>query len=141
MNNRFYPTMTEKQANKSNVFWYAELENLEGYLSAEQTSLEVALEVATFWGFNPILLVGVDMGAQHGRPYSSQWRWKRCCIKPGKFKMMKETLIKKRACWPEAIYTLSPFWKGRFTRISQAGWSTILREHLSRRGQELGVTP
>jgi hypothetical protein len=98
-------------------YWYTEFPDLPGAIHAEQTVLEVALDVATGWGYSPIYLVGIDMGAGPGGSlYGRSWKWKPCRIREGKFAAMREALTRNRPRWPEAIYTLSPNWSGPFSR-------------------------
>lgn len=120
---RFPHPMKAQDLARSTVYWYNELKKQEGFLLAEEGVLEIALEVATFWGFSPIVLVGVDMGAVvDGLLYAKRFRWKKCHIKPGKFAAMKNALIKKRGRWAQEIFTLSPYWSGKFEPISQEEW-------------------
>ena len=92
------------------VHWYTELPELDGYMRPTETSVEAALDVATWWGYERIAIVGVDCGPVAGRAYAAPWNWKRCAIKQHKFRAMANSFRQKRASWPTQIVRLSPFW-------------------------------
>jgi len=116
-----FPFKLDKgNVDRSTIYWYADIDSQEGFCLRSETAVQVALEVATFWGFSPIYLVGVDMGLQKGQAYGMQWKWKHCKIKPFKFEKMKASFIKMRPRWAEDIYTLSPYWPGPFKPLSVA---------------------
>jgi hypothetical protein len=101
------------------VRWYAELEGQAGYLRATETVLEVALEALTLWGARPIVLVGVDLAPGAEGAYARPWRWKRCLIKPGKFKSMRRAMAEGRSRWPGEVVVAGPGWKGcPFDRVT-----------------------
>lgn len=104
-------------ARPGTYYWYTEFPDLPGAIHAEQTVLEAALDVATGWGYSPIYLVGIDMGAgPGGQLYGRSWKWKTCHIRDGKFAAMREALRRNRARWPAEVFTLSPYWTGPFAR-------------------------
>jgi hypothetical protein len=111
---RFQYTIDKGRIRISRIWWYTELSDQEGYIQAEETVMEIALDVATCWGFSPIVIVGMDMGP---KVYSSKWDWKSCKIRPDKFERMKAVLVRERDRWSRKIYTLSPHWSGSFERI------------------------
>jgi hypothetical protein len=93
------------------VRWYSELEDQPGYLRATETVLEVALEALTLWGASPIVLVGVDLQPGTKGAYARSWAWKRCLIKPGKFKSMRRAMAEGRSRWPKEIVLAGAGWK------------------------------
>jgi hypothetical protein len=109
--------MKQEWVNRATIYWYSEFPNQPGYIEVSQTTVENALGVATFWGFNPIVLIGVDMGYVNKKPYGRNWLWKRCHIKDLKFSKMRKALIDRRKIWAKNVYTTSPYWHGQFTKI------------------------
>lgn len=97
---------------KADVYWYTELPELAGFVRPTETSVEVALDVAQWWGHTPVVIVGVDFERKDGHDYASPWRWKRCCIKDRKFVAMRKIFKQKRDSWPERVYHTSPYWRG-----------------------------
>jgi hypothetical protein len=91
--------------------WYTELPGQDGYMEPTETSVEAALDVATWWGFEPIVLVGVDLRPVEDQKYAEPWRWKRCAIRPRKFEAMRRQFKQRRSQWPEHVYHTSPYWK------------------------------
>jgi hypothetical protein len=128
-----------KDAERATIYWYADLDDQEGFCLRSETAVQVALEVGCFWGFSPIYLVGVDMGHQENRAYAKIWAWKHCKIKPLKFEKMKQSFFKWRPRWIEDIYTLSPYWSGPFTPISST--DIRLREHQKLPSRGFEATP
>lgn len=98
-------------ANIASLNWYTELPELDGYMRPTETSVEAALDVLAWWGYDRIAIVGVDCGPVDGRSYACPWEWKRCAIKPHKFKSMANSLKHKRKSWPEDIFSLSKNWR------------------------------
>jgi hypothetical protein len=116
---RFYYHMRHDEVESTSTFyWYSEFPDQAGYLLSEETVLERALEVATWWGYSPIVLVGVDMGPVNGQAYGNPWAWKKCYIKPHKFERMRKVLTKNRSRWPVDVFTTSPAWHGPFEYIT-----------------------
>jgi len=113
----------------SEIWWYHENEGFPGYCYHGQSVLELALEVATAWGFDPIILFGVDLclvakGRKHAlsgpqRPsdggvyYASPWQWKGtpARIYRGKMTEVRRSIIDHMHRWSSPIYTTSPYWE------------------------------
>jgi hypothetical protein len=107
---RFPEPMSEKDLGRSNLWWYSELKEQEGFMLALEGVLEIALEVATFWGFRPIVLAGVDLRKHEGQAYGKPWGWKPCKIRRGKFEAMQKVFRDHRKRWPKEVYVCSPWW-------------------------------
>lgn len=50
----------------SEIFWYEETKEREGWLRNGESVIELALEVATLWGFSRVVLIGVDLCLYEG---------------------------------------------------------------------------
>lgn len=102
----------------STVWWYHENERHDGHLYHGHSVLELALEVGTLWGFDPIVLLGVDLELL-GTPkkpiyYARPWQWKdipRKILKSHKLSDMILSLRAQRERWPGNIYHTSPYAK------------------------------
>ena len=99
----------------SEIVWYNEFSDQQGYMRNGDTVLELALEVATCWGFSDIWIVGADMQKINGRAYANPWAsWKPCKITKQKFVEMRAALTRHRPRWSARIRTVSPHWNGAF---------------------------
>lgn len=98
--------------------WYSEVDGDPGYCHAEETSVEVALEVATWWGADPIVLIGVDMKREKDASYATPWRWKTCHINVFKFAKMRRAFEQFRDRWPARVFTVSRTFHGKFTPLA-----------------------
>jgi hypothetical protein len=119
----------------SSVYWYETVEGRDGYVRNGHTVLELALEIATIWGFDPIILIGVDLVMIRGksvieRPlgrdikdaiyYAKPWRWKDIPKRMFRDKIVEQrhSVTSNAPRWSgRDIYTLSPYWSGPFSRI------------------------
>ena len=109
-------------ARVARLFWYAELPDQDGFLRAEETVLEIALRVARAWGFGPVVIVGADLAPVAGRAYAAPWAWKRCKIKPEKFRAMRGALARGRPEFPRDTFLLAGAWNGApFPVLDAAG--------------------
>jgi len=115
---------------RSWIGWYDQTPGNKGYINNGETVLELALEVATIWGFSPIFLFGVDLTlvrpnrkepmpspcrAIH-RPvyYAKEWHWKGTPprVLRGKMNQARTSIKNRRNGWPQEIYLVNSFWKG-----------------------------
>lgn len=95
----------------STVWWYQDMEGQEGYVRNGHSVLELALEIATMWGFRPIICFGVDLDFVNDQYYASIWNWKpvpRPIKRGGKLHVMIESLRKNRSRWSDDIYFVEP---------------------------------
>lgn len=79
-----------------------------------ESVLELALEVATLWGFDPIVLVGCDQSlTPSGRYYARTFHWKATPprILRGKIHEMRNSLIRNRTRWSAEVYIVTDLWK------------------------------
>ena len=89
-------------------------EPLGDYIEAGETVLELALEVATLWGFSPIVLIGCDLHLDNEKNYySKQFRWKQTPARMlrGKIEKARKSVIARRKHWAKNIYMLSDLWQ------------------------------
>lgn len=108
----------------STIFYYNAGRGNEGlgdYLEAGETVLDLALEVATLWGFGPIVLVGCDLTLdRQGEYYAPRFRWKDTPPKMahGKLAEARRLVAQKRVRWPSDVFLVSDLWKDApFVRI------------------------
>ncbi|UCG53576.1 MAG: hypothetical protein JSW58_08460 [Candidatus Latescibacterota bacterium] len=100
------------------VWWYHENEGFEGYLYHGDSVLELALEVATLWGFSPIVLFGIDLQLlKKPRPaepqyYAKPWQWKETPRRILKGHKLSDMILGVRARaekWKKNIFHTSPY--------------------------------
>lgn len=93
--------------------------------------LELALEVATLWRFDPIVLVGCDMTMNSPDEYYAEpFRYKATPrrIVQGKLSQSRDSVVKNRNRWSSHIYIVSDLWRDApFLRESAAQVPRILR--------------
>lgn len=116
---RRFPWHIKRVPRTATVLWYSDLECQDGYVRNGNTVLELALEIATIWGFKDVVIVGADMQKVKGKFYGTPWNdWKPCKIKKEKFVEMKKSINCNRKRWPDKTYNLSPYWDSPFINIS-----------------------
>lgn len=101
----------------SHVAWYlgGEGRNAEfdGYVRNGHSVLELALEVATLWGFGPIVLFGCDLHMPTEETYYAEpLRWKDTPAKivRGKLKKSRSSIVQNRNRWPRNISSVNTAW-------------------------------
>ena len=124
----------------SHFAWYmggdARSEKVEGYVRNGHSVLELALEVATLWGFDPVVLFGCDMFMPTEETYYAEpFRWKETPRKIvyGKMQKARDSIERHRARWKPDIFSLSEHWEtGPFNPVNQWEAAALL-------GVEAGV--
>lgn len=106
--------------------------HFDDYIEAGETVLELALEVATLWGFSPIVLIGCDLHLDNEKNYySKQFRWKQTPARMlrGKIEKARKSVIARREHWAENIYMLSDLWQATspFINVSKERALALLR--------------
>jgi len=95
-----------------------------GYVRNGHSVLELALEVATLWGFDPIFLFGCDLHLETPETYyADPFRWKETPAKivRGKLPISRRSIADNRWRWPENIFHVSSYWKDSpFETVSMA---------------------
>jgi len=101
----------------SHVAWYfggeGKNETLKGYVRNGHSVLELALEVATLWGFDPIVLFGCDMKMPTvATYYAEQFRWKPTPAKVarGKLRQARQSIVDNRKRWKRDIFHVTGMW-------------------------------
>ncbi len=101
----------------SEIYWYmsSKQNNLPGTVRNGDSVLELALEVATIWGYSAIVVVGCDMAMRSvSEYYAEPFRWKPCPRKismAGRLGKTRAGIIDNCARWPKDVLFYSRHWK------------------------------
>lgn len=96
------------------VWWYEETPKRENFVRNGHSCLELALEVATLWGFGPIVLIGCDMHFESAETYYAKpFRYKSIPprIEGHKMRPQRQSIIDNRHRWSSDIKIISELWQ------------------------------
>ena len=124
----------------SHIAWYmgggAQSEKYDGYVRNGHSVLELALEVATLWKFDPIVLFGCDMYMPTEETYYAEpFRWKDTPRKivNGKMEKARHSIEEHRSRWSPEIFSFSRYWKdGPFRFVDHWDATSILELNAQR---------
>ena len=95
---------------KSTVYYYNDFPNMEAHCPHFEGVVEMGLWLAKRWGFEKVLLVGVDLHETYRGQYAKLWSWKPHKDREDKFANMRKALVYRRPEFPDKIIHCSlPF--------------------------------
>ena len=92
---------------KGTVYYYNDFSDMESHCPHFEGVVEMGLWLAGLWGFEKVLLVGVDLDENFRGKYAKLWQWKPHRDREDKFSNMSKALIERREEFPAKLYHCS----------------------------------
>ena len=98
---------------KGDVYYYNDFVDMESHCPHFEGVVEMGLWLAARWGFEKVLLVGVDLDEKCRGKYAKEWDWKPHKDREDKFFNMRKALIDRRSEFPSRVFHCSSLLKGK----------------------------